>query len=139
MRKQEIRVVTAEEEEGLRGWTHWWDWVWSGCQRFSSGVEIEASDERQGWEAWVGLDFALLIHWRVWGSDWELEGERGCQTLVICNEKTTNQGKMAGNQTAQGLEMRAQSVFTDGIRWLKRMKTDILDIMMANFRILSST
>lgn len=46
---------------------------------------------------------------------------------------------MAGNQTAQGLEMRAQSVFTDGIRWLKRMKTDILDIMMANFRILSST
>lgn len=127
-----------EEEEGLRGWTHWWDWVWSGCQRFSSGVEIEASDERQGWEAWVGLDFALLTHWWVWVSNLELEVERGCHTLFICNEKT-NQEKMAGNQTAQGLGMRAQSVFTDGIRWLKRVKTDILDFTMANFRILGST
>lgn len=35
--------------------------------------------------------------------------------------------------------MRAQSEFTDGITWFKRMKTDILDIMETNFRTLSST
>lgn len=120
-----------EEEEGLRGWTRWWVLVWSGCQRFSSGVEIEASHERQGWEAWVGPNFGLLrLRW-VWGSDLELEVERGCQKLLISNEKT--------NQENGGLKMRAQSVFTDGITWFKRKKTDILDIMETNFRTLSST
>lgn len=87
-------VVTVEEEEGLRGWTRRWGLVWPGCQRFSSGVETEASDERQ---AWVGRKFGLLGHWWAWESDLELEGERGCQELLICNEETTNQEKMAGN------------------------------------------
>lgn len=63
---------------------------------------MEASDGRRGWEAWGGLDVALLMHWWVWGSDLELEAERGCQTLLICNEKTTNQEKMAGNQNSTG-------------------------------------
>lgn len=49
--KQPMRVLTAEEGEGLRGWTRWRVLVWSGCQRLSSGLEKEASDEEQVQEA----------------------------------------------------------------------------------------
>lgn len=61
-------------------------------------MEIEASDEQQGWEAWVGPNFGLLRLWWVWGSDSELEVERGYPKLLITgsNEKTTNQEKMQG-------------------------------------------
>lgn len=65
-----------EGEEGLRGWTRWSVLVWSGCHRFSSGVEIEASDEQQVQEAWVGPNFGLLRLWWVLGPDLELEVER---------------------------------------------------------------
>lgn len=77
--KESIQVLTVEEEEGLRGWTHWGDLVCSGCQRFSSGVEMEPSDDRRGQEVWVGPNFGLVILWWVWGSDLVLEVERGCQ------------------------------------------------------------
>lgn len=96
-KEETVNWSTLEEEEGLRSWTRWWDLVCSVCQRFSSGVETEASDEQQGWGAWVAADFGLLTLCWVWGSDLELEAERECQKLLISNEKTTNQEKMAGN------------------------------------------
>lgn len=61
-----------EEEEDPWGWTRRGVLVWSGCQSFSSGLEMEASDEEQGQEAWVAPHFDLLGLWWVWGSEWEL-------------------------------------------------------------------